>query len=178
MSDLNELNVGPKWYIVHTRAGHENKVLLAIERIINKNLSDCILDVRVPVQTFVTTDAKGKEKIVEEKIFPSYVFVKMIMTAASWYLIRHLPGVTAFAGPDSMPVPLSDKEVAKANLEGTVKIDAFQIGDEVEIIEGFLEGHKGAISEISDDGSEVTVIVSTIGREMPISLEAKSIKKI
>ncbi|MBQ4584909.1 MAG: transcription termination/antitermination protein NusG [Clostridia bacterium] len=178
MSDLNELNVGPKWYIVHTRAGHENKVMLAIERIINKNLSDFVLDVKVPVQTIVTTDAKGKEKIIEEKIYPSYVFVKMIMSAASWYQIRHLPGVTAFAGPDSMPVPLTDKEVAKANLEGTVTFDAFQVGDEVEIIDGFLTGHKGSISEISEDGSEVTVIVSTIGREMPISLDAKSIKKI
>ncbi|MBQ8840913.1 MAG: transcription termination/antitermination protein NusG [Clostridia bacterium] len=178
MSDLNELNVGPKWYIVHTRTGHENKVLLAIERIINKGLSDCVLEVKVPVQTVVTTDAKGKEKIIEEKIYPCYVFVKMIMTAQSWYQIRHLPGVTAFAGPDSMPVPLTDKEVAKANLEGAVKIEAFQIGEEVQIIDGFLTGHKGSISEISEDGQSVTVIISTIGREMPVSLDVKSIARI
>ncbi|MBQ7907763.1 MAG: transcription termination/antitermination protein NusG [Clostridia bacterium] len=178
MSDLNELNVGPRWYVLHTRTGHENKVKAAIERIIDKNISELVLDVTVPCQMIQTTDAKGNEKLVEEKLFPGYVFVKMVMTAKSWYLVRHLPGATGFTGPDSLPVPLTDEEVARFTLEATVTVEAFQIGDEVEIIDGFLVGHTGKIGEISEDGNEVTVIVSSIGREMPVSLDAKSIKKI
>ncbi len=178
MSDFNELNVGPRWYIIHTYTGYENKVKATIERVItNRNLSDLIFDVKIPVTTTVVTNAKGEEKIVEEKIHPSYVFIKMVMNDETWHAVRNIGGVTGFVGPGSRPVPLTDKEVLDLQVEEQVK-HAFQIGDEVEIIDGFLTGHKGTISEMSEDASEVTVIVSTIGREMPVSLDAKAIKKI
>ena len=178
MSDFNELNVGPRWYIIHTYTGYENKVKATIERVIaNRNLSDLIFDVKIPVTTTVVTNAKGEEKIVEEKIHPSYVFIKMVMNDETWHAVRNIGGVTGFVGPGSRPVPLTDKEVLDLQVEEQIK-HAFEIGDEVEIIDGFLTGHKGTISEMSDDASEVTVIVSTIGREMPVSLDAKAIKKI
>lgn len=178
MSDFNELNVGPRWYIIHTYTGYENKVKATIERVItNRNLSDLIFDVKIPVTTTVVTNAKGEEKIVEEKIHPSYVFIKMVMNDETWHAVRNIGGVTGFVGPGSRPVPLTDKEVLDLQVEEQVK-HAFEIGDEVEIIDGFLTGHRGTISEMSEDASEVTVIVSTIGREMPVSLDAKAIKKI
>lgn len=178
MSDFNELNVGPRWYVVHTYTGYENKVKATIEKAIEiRNLSHLIFDVKVPVIPTVTTNAKGEEKIVEEKKFPSYVFVKMIMNDESWHVIRNISGVTGFVGPGSRPVPLTEEEALAIEIEEAAAVDAFQIGDEVEIIDGFLTGHTGRISEISEDSSEVTVIVSSIGREMPVSLDAKAIKK-
>lgn len=178
MSDFNELNVGPRWYVVHTYTGYENKVKATIEKAIEiRNLSHLIFDVKVPVIPTVTTNSKGEEKIVEEKKFPSYVFVKMIMNDESWHVIRNISGVTGFVGPGSRPVPLTEEEALAIEIEEAAAVDAFQIGDEVEIIDGFLTGHTGKISEISEDSSEVTVIVSSIGREMPVSLDAKAIKK-
>lgn len=177
MSDFNELNVGPRWYIIHTYTGYENKVKATIERVVqNRNLSDLIFDVKIPVITSTVVDAKGKEKIVEEKLHPSYVFIKMVMNDQTWHAVRNISGVTGFVGPGSRPVPLTDKEVQDLQVEEQIK-HAFEIGDEVEIIDGFLTGHKGTISEISEDETEVTVIVSTIGREMPVSLDIKAIKK-
>lgn len=176
MSDFNELNVGPKWYVAHTYTGYENKVKAAIERAVeNRNLSHLIFDVKIPVTTTIQTDSKGREKIVEEKIFPAYVFVKMVMNDESWHIVRNITGVTGFVGPGSRPVPLSDEEAMSIEVEAKVEMDSFQIGDEVEIIDGFLTGHSGKISEIGE--TEVTVIVTTIGREMPVSLDAKSVKK-
>ena len=176
MSDFNELNVGPKWYVVHTYTGYENKVKTTIEKAVeNRNLSHLIFDIKIPVITSTVADAKGREKIVEEKIFPAYVFVKMIMNDESWHVIRNISGVTGFVGPGSKPVPLTDEEALSIAVEAKVETDAFQIGDEVEIIDGFLTGHSGRISEIADD--EITVIVSSIGRDMPVSLDAKAIKK-
>ena len=178
MSDFNELNVGPRWYIIHTYTGYENKVKATIERVVsNRNLSDLIFDVKIPVITSTVVDAKGKEKIVEEKLHPSYVFIKMVMNDQTWHAVRNISGVTGFVGPGSRPVPLTDKEVQDLQVEEQIK-HALEIGDEVEIVDGFLTGHKGTISEISDDETEVTVIVSTIGREMPVSLDIKAIKKI
>ncbi|MBO4983053.1 MAG: transcription termination/antitermination factor NusG [Clostridia bacterium] len=176
MSDFNELNVGPKWYVAHTYTGYENKVKAAIERAVeNRNLSHLIFDVKIPVTPTVQIDSKGREKIVEEKTFPAYVFVKMIMNDESWHIIRNITGVTGFVGPGSRPVPLSDEEAMSIEVEAKVEMSAFQIGDEVEIIDGFLTGHSGKISEIGE--TEVTVIVTTIGREMPVSLDAKCVKK-
>ena len=176
MSDFNELNVGPRWYVAHTYTGYENKVKATIEKAVEvRNLSHLIFDVKVPVITSTTTDSKGREKIVEEKIYPSYVFIKMVMNDESWHVVRNISGVTGFVGPGSRPVPLTDEEALRIQVEEKVELDAFQIGDEVEIIDGFLTGHSGKISEISE--TEVTVIVSSIGRDMPVSLDAKAIKK-
>ena len=178
MSDFNELNVGPRWYVIHTYTGYENKVKATIEKAVEiRNLSHLIFDVKVPVNTIVTTNAKGQEKIVEEKIYPSYVFIKMVMNDESWHAVRNITGVTGFVGPGSKPTPLSDEEAMAISVEEKAVVDAFQIGDEVEIIDGFLSGHSGKISEISDESGEITVIVSSIGREMPVSLDAKAIKK-
>ena len=176
MSDLNELNVGARWYVVSTYLSYENKVKAAIEKAVeNRNLSHLIFDVKIPVIRSVQIDSKGNEKIVEEKRTPGYVYVNMIMNDESWHIIRNITGVTAFVGPGSKPVPLSAEEALMVEIEDAIETETFQIGDEVEIIDGFLTGNSGTISEIGEN--EVTVIVNYVGREMPVSLDAKCVKK-
>ena len=117
MSDINQMNVGPRWYVAHTYSGYENKVKANLEKIIeNRGLEDLIFDVRIPVE--VTIEKKGdKEVEVENKIFPSYVLVKMIMTEETWHVVRNITGVTGFVGPGSNPTPLSQAEVEGLALE-------------------------------------------------------------
>lgn len=181
MADFDKLNMGPKWYIIYTVTGHENKVKNTIEKLLEarkEELSDLIFTVVVPTKTVTTTDAKGREKIVEEKLYSNYVFVKMVMNNKTWHIIRYIPGVASFVGPGGRPEPIADKVVSSfLEVEEITTTDVFEIGDEVEIIDGILNGHSGRISEISDETGEVTVIVSSIGREMPVSMNAKCIKK-
>ena len=179
MSDINEMNAGPRWYVAHTYSGYENKVKMNLEKIVeNRNLSHLIFDVRIPVETIVESDG-GVEREIENKIFPSYVLVKMIMTDESWHVVRNIRGVTGFVGPGSKPVPLTDEEAA-AIIDEEVIVSAaktVQVGDTVDIVEGIFAGYSGRLSEISADGTEVTVIVSTIGRDMPINLDIKHIRR-
>ena len=117
MSNINEKNLGPRWYVAHTYTGYENKVKSSIERIVeNRGLGHLIYDVKIPVEITVEVDEKGEEKTVENKIFPSYVLVKMTMTDESWHAVRTIPGVTGFVGPGSEPEPLTDEEVEMFNV--------------------------------------------------------------
>ena len=179
MSDINEMNAGPRWYVAHTYSGYENKVKMNLEKIVeNRGLSHLIFDVRIPVETIVESDG-GVEREIENKVFPSYVLIKMIMTDESWHVVRNIRGVTGFVGPGSKPVPLTDEEAA-AIIEEDVSVSTAktaQIGDIVDIVEGIFAGYSGRLSEISADGTEVTVIVSTVGRDMPINLDVKHIRK-
>ena len=180
MSDFNELTAGQKWYVVHTYTGHENKVKSTIERVVeNRNLSHLIFDVKVPVVTTTTVDAKGKEKVVEEKIYPGYVFVKMIMNDEVWHIVRYISGVTGFVGPGSRPAPLSEKEVLDINLESVeeTKVQlSFNVGDEVSIISGLFEGYEGVVQAITEDLKTVTVLVKRGRRDMPVEIESEALK--
>ncbi len=178
MSDINEMNAGPRWYVAHTYSGYENKVKMNLEKIVeNRGLGHLIFDVRVPVETIVESDG-GKEREVENKIFPSYVLVKMIMTDESWHVVRNIRGVTGFVGPGSKPVPLTDEEAAAIIQDETITAGpSFVIGDIVDIVEGIFAGYNGKISEISADGTSATVVVSTVGRDMPINLDIKHIRR-
>ena len=179
MSDINEMNAGPRWYVAHTYSGYENKVKMNLEKIVeNRGLGHLIFDVRVPVETIVESDG-GVEREIESKIFPSYVLVKMVMTDESWHVVRNIRGVTGFVGPGSRPVPLTDEEAAAIIKEEiTVStVSTLAVGDMVDIVEGIFTGYSGKLSEISPDGSEVTVVVSTVGRDMPINLDIKHIRR-
>ena len=138
----------PKWYVVHTYSGYENKVSENIEKVIeNKRFKDLIFDVSVPTETIVEVN-DNKKREVERKIFPGYVLVKMILTDESWYVVRNTRGVTGFVGPASKPVPLSEEEVAaiiKEEPEVTTSA-SFQIGDLVNIIDGVLTEAEGEVT--------------------------------
>ena len=176
MSDINEMNVGPRWYIAHTYSGYENKVKASLEKIVeNRSLSHLIYDIRVPVQIII--EKKGdKEVEVEEKIFPGYVLVKMTMTDESWHAVRNIRGVTGFVGPGSRPTPLTEAEVEALNIEEKKVKAAFAVGDNVVISDGLFEGYTGTVQAISDDMKTLTVLVKRGRRDMPVELDASKVK--
>ena len=177
MSNINEMNLGPRWYVAHTYSGYENKVKANIERIVeNRGLGHLIYDVRIPVETSIVTNDKGESKEVETKIFPCYVLVKMTMTDESWHVVRNITGVTGFVGPGSEPVPLTDAEVEAFNIETHENKLEIKVGDTVTVISGSFEGFEGKVQEISEDNKEITVLVSTQRREFPIIVEAKDVR--
>ncbi len=179
MSDINEMNVGLRWYVAHTYSGYENKVKQNLEQIVkNRGMEDSITDIRIPTETVVESDG-SRDKEVESKLMPAYVFIKMIMTDETWHIVRNITGVTGFVGPGSKPVPLTDEEVAaflpeEGRITTTVGI---AVGDNVDIVDGMFRGYSGRITAISEDGAEVTVIVPTVGRDMTVTLERKHVKK-
>ena len=176
MSDIDSMNVGLRWYVAHTYSGYENKVKTNLEKIVeNRGLGNLIYDIKVPVETIVEKDG-DKEKVIESKIFPSYVFIKMIMTDESWHAVRNITGVTGFVGPGSRPTPLSEQEVLDMNIEDVKVQLAFKVGDDVNVISGLFEGYDGTVQAISDDLKIVTVLVKRGRRDMPVELDASMLK--
>lgn len=176
MSDIDEMNVGPRWYVAHTYSGYESKVKASIEKVVeNRGLGNLIFDVRIPVETVVEKNG-DVEKVVEIKIFPSYVYIKMVMTDESWHAVRNITGVTGFVGPGSRPTPLSEAEVEALNIEEVKVRLSFNVGDSVQIVAGLFEGYTGVVQSISDDLRTVTVLVKRGRRDMPVELEAAMIK--
>ena len=179
MSDIDGMNVGLRWYIAHTYAGYENKVKASLEKIVeNRGLGNLIYDIKVPAETVIEKNG-DKEKVVEIKTFPSYVFVKMILTDESWHAVRNITGVTGFVGPGSRPAPLSEQEVLDINLESVeeTKVQlSFNVGDEVSIISGLFEGYEGVVQAITEDLKTVTVLVKRGRRDMPVEIESEALK--
>jgi transcriptional antiterminator NusG len=177
MSNIDEKNLGPRWYVAHTYTGYENKVKLSIEKIVeNRGLGHLIYDVQVPVNTEVVVNDKGEEKIVETKVFPSYVLVKMTMTDESWHVVRNITGVTGFVGPGSEPTPLTAEEVDVFNVESHAEELAFKVGDKVEVFSGIFAGYSGILQEIDEEKKEVVVLASTERRDIPIFVELKDVR--
>ncbi len=177
MSDINEMNVGPRWYVAHTYSGYENKVKANLEKIIeNRGLGHLIFDVRIPVEIVIEKNG-DTEKEVENKLFPCYVYVKMIMNEESWHAVRNITGVTGFVGPGSRPTPLSDAEVAALEIEQVQQVKlSFNVGDSVTVSEGLFEGYTGTVQAISDDLKSVTVLIKRGNRDMPVELATEQVK--
>ncbi len=160
-----------KWYVIHTYSGYENKVKSNIESIVeNRNMQDKIMEIRLPEEE-VTEIKDDKQKTVKRKVFPGYLFIKMVMDSESWYVVRNTRGVTSFVGPGSKPVPLTDEEIEGLALETrTVQFD-LSIGDTVRICEGPLADFVGEITQINEAEQKFIVVVSMFGRETPVELE-------
>ena len=175
MSDINEMNVGERRYVVHTYSGYENKVMTNLVKIVeNRGLGHLIFDVKVPVETVV--EKKGdEEKEVESKIFPGYVLVKMIMTEESWHVVRNITGDTGFVGPGSRPTPLLDSEVEALGIdEKKVKL-LISVGDEVSVKGGLFDGYSGTVQSISDNQKKVTVLIKRGRRDIPVELDTENV---
>ena len=177
MSDINEMNVGPRWYVAHTYSGYENKVKANLEKIIeNRGLGHMIFDIRIPTEIIIEKNG-DTEKEVELKIFPCYVYIKMIMNEESWHAVRNITGVTGFVGPGSRPTPLSDEEVAALSIEQTQQVKlSFNIGDSVMVTGGLFEGYSGVVQTISEDLKNVTVLIKRGTRDMPVELSVNDVK--
>ena len=179
MSDFNDSIPEVRWYVAHTYSGYENKVKTNLEKIVeNRGLQHLIKDVRVPVEITVENEGEENEKQIENKVFPSYVLVKMLMTDESWHVVRNIRGVTGFVGPGSKPVPLTDEEVEAIGVESYVKELSYAVGDSVRITGGPLSGFVGVVEAISDDKKKIKVIASMFGRETPVELDSDSVQAI
>ena len=173
-----EKDMQPKWYVVHTYSGYENKVKTDLEKTVkNRELEDYIFDIVVPMEEQIEIK-DGKRKTNLKKVFPGYVLVKMIVTEESWYIVRNTRGVTGFVGSGTDPIPLTEEEIRKMGFELTeVNVD-YDINDSVKILNGPLENFVGVVQEINKEKHKVKVLVSMFGRETPVDLEFSQVQKV
>lgn len=173
-----EKDMQPKWYVVHTYSGYENKVKTDLEKTVkNRELEDYIFDIVVPMEEQIEIK-DGKRKTNLKKVFPGYVLVKMIVTEESWYIVRNTRGVTGFVGSGTDPIPLTEEEIRKMGFELTeVNVD-YDINDSVKILNGPLENFVGVVQEINKEKHKVKVLVSMFGRETPVELELSQVIKV
>ncbi|RCW40306.1 MULTISPECIES: transcription termination/antitermination protein NusG [unclassified Halanaerobium] len=178
---MTEENKENKWYVVHTYSGHEKKVKANLEkRIESTGMEDKIFRILVPVEEKVEKK-KGKDKIVEKKIFPGYVLVEMDMNDDSWYVVRNTPGVTGFVSSGTKPLPLQPEEVehilqGMGLKEQDMTID-FEAGDKVMVTDGPFEDFVGVVKEVHPQQGKVKVLVSMFGRDTPVELEFSQVEK-
>lgn len=171
-----------KWYIVHTYAGHENKVARNLkQRVETMGFETRIFDIIVPTRQTIKVQG-GKKEEVSEKIFPGYVLVKMILDDESWLLVRTTQGVTAFIGAGNKPTPISEKEVEAIQQfmtqEEPLYKTAFVMGEAVKIIDGPFSDFLGTIDNIDETRGKLRVLVSIFGRETPVELDFLQVQKI
>ena len=166
------------WYILHTYSGYEMMVKDSLLRLIeNNNLKDQIVEVKIPMEQTIE-EKNGKRKIVERKLLPCYVFIKMIYSNQLWYWITNTRGVTGFVGPQGRPIPMKENEIRKRRLEEVVTDADFRVGDHVQIDSGPLENFDGIITEVNDTAQKAKVNVQMFGRSTDVEVEYIQIKKI
>jgi transcriptional antiterminator NusG len=177
-----QLQEGRNWYVIHTYAGYENAVQRNLkQRIESLGMEDKIFDVIVPTEKKIKIKG-GKRVEEEEKIYPGYILVDMIVTDDSWYVVRNTPRVTGFVGSGVYPVPIDKKEIeelfGRMNASGGVKhaIDLSE-GDSVMIVDGPFKDLEGKVSEVDEQRGKVKVLVAMFGRETPVELDFLQIKK-
>lgn len=174
----NSLESQAKWYVLHTYSGYEAMVKASLEQLIeNNNLQNNIFDLKIPMEQTIE-EKNGKKKVVERKLLPCYVFIKMIYSNQVWYLVTNTRGVTGFVGPQGRPLPLKEEEVRKMQLE-SVAVDAdFAVGDNVSIDAGPLAGFVGKVKELNDSAQKAKVNVLMFGRNIDVEVEYVQIRKL
>ncbi|MBQ8975681.1 MAG: transcription termination/antitermination factor NusG [Oscillospiraceae bacterium] len=161
-----------KWYVLHTYSGYENAVATTIEKAVdNRRMNDLIFEVKIPMETVTETNDSGVTKVVERKVFPGYVLIKMILTDESWHLVRNTRGVTGFVGSANKPIPLTKEEIDALGMDRQVVEVDFKVGDTVKVTDGAFEGFSGVVDEVDVDKKRLNIIVTMFGRETPINLE-------
>ena len=170
------------WYVLHTYSGYEDSVVYNLkQRIESMGMEDKIFDVIVPKEKKIKI-REGKRSTVEEKIFPGYVLVNMIVTDDSWYVVRNTPNVTGFVGSGTVPTHISDEEIKLIQKrmgmeEPKYKIE-FSVGDLVRITDGPFRDYEGKVSDIDEAKGKVKVLVSIFGSETPVELDFLQAKKL
>jgi transcription termination/antitermination protein NusG len=177
------------WFVVHTYAGYENKVKQNLaSRVRSMNVEDRIYDVVIPMEDVIEFKG-GRKVVVQKKVFPGYLLVRMELDDDSWYVVRNTPGVTGFVGSGAKPTPLSKREVE--DILGAGKAEGaevaqkkarprleFEISEQVRVVSGPFADFNGAISEIDVDRSKLKVLVNIFGRETPVELEFGQVSKL
>ena len=173
-----EKELVPRWYVVHTYSGYENKVKTDLEKTVkNRELEDYFFDIVVPMEEQIEIK-DGKRKANLKKVFPGYVLIKMIVTEESWYIVRNTRGVTGFVGSGTDPIPLTNEEIRSMGFETFVVEVDYDVNDSVKILNGALSGFIGTVQEINKEKGKVKVLVSMFGRETPVELEFAQVEKV
>jgi transcriptional antiterminator NusG len=173
---------GKNWYIIHTYPGEEEAVAKNLKhRIENLGMEDKIFNVVVPKEKKIKIK-NGKRKLIEERIYPGYVFVEMTVTDDSWYVVRNTPRVTGFIGAGTTPIPVSGKEIEvlknRMGMEAPqYKIDV-SLGSLVKITDGPFKDFEGKVSEIDEEKGKLKVLVNIFGRETPVEVDSLQVKKM
>ncbi|MDE6357474.1 MAG: transcription termination/antitermination protein NusG, partial [Eubacteriales bacterium] len=166
-------------YVIHTYSGYENKVKANIEKIIeNRDMYDVISEVIVPIQNVVEVTKSGEKKTVPRKVFPGYVFLKMVMNDETWYVVRNTRGVTSFVGPGSKPVALTEEEVISMGIESFLESCDISEGDVVLVKEGPFAKSSGVVKEVNINKRTIIVIVNFFGRETPVELDFHQVQQM
>jgi len=172
-----DYDLEPRWYVVHTYSGYENKVKTDLEKMIkNRELQDYFFDIIVPMEEQIEIK-DGKTKTNLKKVFPGYVLVKMIVTEQTWYIVRNTTGVTGFVGAGTKPIPLTTEEIRKMGIDDSVIEVDYEVGDTVEVLSQPLEGYTGQVEEINKDKGKVRVLITMFGRETSVELDFANIQK-
>ena len=173
---------GRAWYAIHTYSGYEDNVAKNLkQRIESLDMQDKIFEVMVPKERQIKIK-NGKRTTIEERIFPGYVLVEMIVTDDSWYVVRNTPNVTGFIGLGTTPTPIAEAEIESMKkrmgvAEPKYKIDV-SIGDMIKIVDGPFKEFDGKVDAVDDARGKIKVLVSIFGRETPVELDFLQIKKI
>lgn len=171
-----------RWYVLHTYSGYEDAVAKSLkQRVESLGMEDKIFNVLVPKEKKIKIK-NGKKKTVEEKVYPGYVLVEMIVTDDSWYVVRNTPNVTGFVGSGTVPLPVSIEEMNLLNK----KIEAeepkynikFRKGDLIKITDGPFKDSEGKVSGIDKEKGKVKVMINMFGRDTPLELDSLQIKKL
>ncbi len=166
MSDNTDI----KWYVVHTYSGYENKVKVNLEKAVENNgMQDLITEVRIPTED-VTEIKNNKRRVVQRKILPGYVMIKMNMTNETWYIVRNTRGVTGFVGAGNKPTPLSETDFASIfDTKPATSID-IKVGDTVRILAGLFENFTGRVTAMDPETQRISVVVPMLKRETAVEL--------
>ena len=173
-----DYDMSPRWYVVHTYSGYENKVKTDLEKTVkNRELEEYFFDIVVPMEEQIEIK-DGKRKANLKKVFPGYVLIKMIVTEDTWYIVRNTRGVTGFVGSGTDPIPLTDEEIRAMGFEDvSISVD-YDINDSVQILNGPFKDSIGTVKEINKEKHKVKVLISMFGRETPVELEFSQIQKV
>ena len=167
-----------KWYVIHTYSGYENKVKANLEKAIeNRGMQDLIEKIMVPTQD-VQEIKNGVKKMVQRKIYPGYVLIKMQLRDDTWFVVRNTTGVTSFVGPESKAIPLTDEEIISMGIEmPDIELD-ITVDELVKIIAGPFDGSLGKVKEVNAQKQTVTVTLSVFGRETQVELDYHIVQRM
>jgi transcriptional antiterminator NusG len=168
--------------VIHTYSGYEDAVCRNLkQRIESLDMGDKIFNVIVPKEKKIKIK-NGRRQVVEEKIYPGYVLVEMIVTDDSWYVVRNTPHVTGFVGAGTTPIPIAKEEVEALMQRMGVEEPRYtldvSVGDAVRITDGPFKDFEGKVSEIDEERGKIKVLVTIFGRETPVELDSLQIKKL
>lgn len=176
------LQQGRRWYVIHTYSGYEENVTRNLkQRIETMDMEDKIFQILVPTEKKIKIK-NGKRRVVEEKIFPGYVLVDMVVTDDSWYVVRNTPNVTGFVGSGTTPTPIDEEEVKglmkRMGVEEPKYTIDVSVGSPIQIIDGPFKNFEGKVAEVDEARGKIKVLVNLFGRETSVELDFLQLKKI